>query len=210
MSAALVPPRTRKPRGQGQSRHAEILDAAKRIFLEEGVEHATMRRIAGAVGVSATALYVYFPDKDAILQSISEAMFIELLAAHRASQQTGGAPLGRFRAGLQAYVALGLARPDEYRLTFSIVRSKVSGRIIPAADQSFEVLQAGITELIAAGIFRPNDPTLVAEAIWAALHGLVVLLLDHYGHIVSDHKLLADTMLNAIIRGFSTEVTIVN
>ncbi len=203
MPVALAPLRTRKPRGQGQARHAEILDAAKHIFLEEGVEHATMRRIASAVGVSATALYVYFPDKDAILQAISEAMFTELLAVHRASQQTGGAPLARFRAGLRSYVALGLARPDEYRLTFSSVRSKGTGRAIPAADQSFEVLESGIAELTAAGIFRPNDPTLVAEAVWAALHGLVTLLLDHYGHIASDHGVLAETLLDAVIRGFS-------
>ena len=61
-----------------------------------------MRRIASAVGVSATALYVYFPDKDAILQAIAEAMFTELLAVHRVSQQIGGTPLTRFRAGLHA------------------------------------------------------------------------------------------------------------
>ncbi len=203
MSAASIPPRTRKPRGQGAARRGEILDAAKRIFLEEGVEHATMRRIATAVGVSATALYVYFPDKDAILQAIAEGMFTELLDAHRTSQQTGGTPLERFRAGLNAYVALGLNRPDEYRLTFSTVRTKQTGRAIPAADQSFAVLEAGVAELIAAGVFQPKQPTLVAEAMWAAIHGLVALMLDHFGHIASDHAVLTETLIDAIIHGFS-------
>ena len=44
----------RKPRGQGQSRRAEILDAAKRLFLTDGYENATIRKIAAAVGVSDT------------------------------------------------------------------------------------------------------------------------------------------------------------
>ncbi len=73
--------RTRKPRGQGASRRGEILASAKRLFLQDGIQHATMRRIAADVGVSSTALYVYFPDKTAILDAIAEGMFEALLAA---------------------------------------------------------------------------------------------------------------------------------
>jgi hypothetical protein len=51
----------RKPRGQGASRRGEILDAAKRLFLTEGFERATIRKIAEAVGVSSGTLYLYFP-----------------------------------------------------------------------------------------------------------------------------------------------------
>ena len=79
--------RTRKPRGQGASRRAEILAAAKALFVADGVEHVTMRRIAAAVGVSATALYVYFPDKDAILRAIAAESFIALIAAHERSMR---------------------------------------------------------------------------------------------------------------------------
>ena len=107
-------------------------------------------------------------------------------------------------------MALGLARPDEYCLTFSTVRSKETGRAVPAADRSFELLQSGIPELIAAGVFRPNHPTLVAEAMWAAMHGLVALMLDHHGHIASDHEALVETLLDVLIRGFSVQVIIVN
>ncbi len=204
MNIATLPARTRKARGQGASRRGEILHAAKRLFLEEGVEHATMRRIAAAVGVSPTALYVYFPDKNAILQAIAEAMFTELLAVHAESQQQEGTPLERLRAGMHAYVDLGLARPDEYRLTFSTVRTSQACEKIAAADQSFEMLERGVAEVMAAGRFARRDPTLVAEALWATMHGVVILLLDHSEHIVSDHHALIDTLVDAAIRGFST------
>ena len=118
MSATQSLPHVRKRRGQGASRRGEILAAATHIFLQEGVAHATMRRIAAAVGVSTTALYVYFSDKDAILQAIAEATFAELLHALEASQKGDGSDLDRFRTGLRAYIEFGLARPDAYRLTF--------------------------------------------------------------------------------------------
>ena len=204
MDTQTRPARTRKPRGQGASRRGEILDAAKRLFLEEGFEHATMRRIAAVVGVSPTALYVYFPDKNAILQAIAEAMFSELLVVHAASQQLVGTPLERFRAGLHAYIQLGLTRADEYRLTFSTGRGSLSAcNDIAAADQSFEMLVQGVAELMDAGVFARADTTLVAEVLWASMHGLVILLLDHADLIVSDHRMLISTSVEASIRGFT-------
>src|SRR5689334_4199179 len=109
----ISPPRTRKPRGQGASRRAEILAAAKRLFLEEGFERTTMRRIAAMVGVSSTALYVYFADKEAILHAIAEQTFEDLLACLEASPPAAASPVDRFRAGLRAYVTFGRSRPDE-------------------------------------------------------------------------------------------------
>ena len=93
----------RKPRGQGAARREEILAAAKRLFVEKGYEQATMRRIAAEVGVSAAALYGYFPDKDAMLRAIAEEAFGELLARLEESQRGDAPPLDRFKAGLRAY-----------------------------------------------------------------------------------------------------------
>ena len=152
-----IAPRTRKPRGQGASRRGEILAAASRIFLKGGIAGATMRRIAEAVGVSPTALYVYYPDKDAILQAIAEATFADLLEALEASQETGLDGPARFRAGLEAYVAFGLANPGPYRLTFLSSPAQRGAKpcdSIQAADHSFAILQHGVEEMIAAAMFR--------------------------------------------------------
>ena len=59
-----VRPRSaRKAKGDGHLRRAEILEAAERIFIAEGYEGATIRKIADEVGVSSTALYMHFQDK---------------------------------------------------------------------------------------------------------------------------------------------------
>lgn len=56
----------RKARGEGHERRAEILAAAQRLFVEYGYEGATIRKIADAVGLSSTALYLHFRKKDEI------------------------------------------------------------------------------------------------------------------------------------------------
>ncbi len=201
MDAIAPPPRTRKPRGQGASRRGEILAAAKRLFLQDGIPHATMRRIAADVGVSSTALYVYFPDKTAILDAIAEGMFEALLAAYAASQDPALPPLVRFRAGLMAYVELALARPDEYRLTFD-AKANPACNTIEAADKSFRMLRDNVAGMMEAGLFRAGNPQAVAEALWACGHGVVMLLLNQSGHIETAPQVLVDTVVDAAIRGF--------
>ena len=202
MSESVAPTTTRKPRGQGASRRAEILAAATRIFLEEGVAHATMRRIATAVGVSATALYVYFPDKDAILRAIAEATFAELLLALEAAQHGPGTQAERFRAGLHAYVAFGLQHGDAYRLTFG---APLSGTLpcdgIADADHSFAILQRGIEDGMASGVFRPGPSGPAAEAVWACLHGITMLLLDQARHLETPVDVLASRVIDLALAG---------
>ncbi len=199
MSANLLsPPHSRKPRGQGASRRGEILAEASRIFLAEGVGGATMRRIAAAVGVSPTALYVYFPDKDSILGAIAEATFTQLLAALEASQAGAFGP-ERFRAGMWTYIRFGLDNPDAYRLTF--LQRLNPCETIPAADRSFAILQTGVEAMMAAGLFRSAPSGAVTEALWACMHGVTALLLDQAEHVKTPAEELIERTLDMLISG---------
>ena len=66
---------TRKRRGEGHTRRDEILIAANELFIREGYEATTIRRIADVVGVSAPALYLYFKDKEAIMLALCDQTF---------------------------------------------------------------------------------------------------------------------------------------
>jgi AcrR family transcriptional regulator len=201
----------RKPRGQGASRRGEILAAARRLFLTEGYERTTIRKIAAAVGVSSATLYLYFPDKDAILRAISEATFEALLARLEETQRRDGSDLDRLRAGLEAYVAFGLAHPDEYRLTFLAKMMASSGPGRPcaneqppaAAQHSFHILSDGIAGLMRAGVFAEADPALTAEAVWAAMHGITALLLDQADHLKAEPAALVARAIDIILKGLS-------
>jgi AcrR family transcriptional regulator len=201
----------RKPRGQGASRRGEILDAAKRLFLTEGFEHATIRKIAASVGVSAAALYLYFPDKHAILRAIAESTFEALLACLEQTQNRPGSDLDRFRAGLDGYIGFGLAHPDEYRLTFlaKMMASSGPGRpcesfpVLAAAEHSFHILSDGIDGLMQTGVFARGDPLQTAEAVWASIHGTTALLLDQASHVKSEPAALVAEVVEIIVRGLS-------
>ena len=54
------------------------------------------------------------------------------------------------------------------------------------------------------GRFRQDDPAKVAETIWAALHGLTILLIDQTSHLTTPKDVLIEAMLGMIISGFST------
>lgn len=198
--------RVRKPRGQGSTRRGEILEAAKQLFLNEGFEHATMRRIAAEVGVSPTALYLHFSDKEAILDAIAEDFFAELLLRIAATQASGEPPMGRYRDGVRAYVDFGRERPNEYRLTFH--RRAVAGprtyvRDIPDGESAFTILKSAIEDLMESGVFRRIDPLLAAETVWCALHGVTSALIDMPEQVCSDHELLIDTMIDTIAAGLA-------
>ena len=198
--------RTRKPRGQGASRRGEILDAAKRLFTEEGFAHATMRRIAAEVGVSPTALYLHFADKEAILKAIAEDFFSELLVRLREAHSDEPNPLLRLRAGLRSYVDFGLERADEYRLTFQTreVRNlKDPCGKADTADLSFEVLVTSVSDLMQAGIFRAGNPVLIAETIWVSMHGLTAAAVDMHVRMSSELPTLIETVITTLLTGLS-------
>ena len=55
------------------------------------------------------------------------------------------------------------------------------------------------------GRFRQDDPAKVAETIWAALHGLTILLIDQTAHLTTPKDALIETLIGMISSGFSVE-----
>src|ERR1700733_2071325 len=105
--------RGRKRKGEGLQRRAEILDAAKQLFVEEGYAATTIRRIAAKLGVSTTALYVYFSEKDAILVEICDAPFAGLIAELDGVRRDSADPLDALAKSLERYIRFGLSHPHE-------------------------------------------------------------------------------------------------
>lgn len=108
----------RKRRGEGHTRRDEILHAAKELFLEQGYDSTTIRKIADRVGISAPALYLYFKDKEALMLALCDQTFGHLVDAISEIEKTVAEPLERIRRFGEAYASFGLTHPDEYRLVF--------------------------------------------------------------------------------------------
>ncbi|MGW0249041.1 TetR/AcrR family transcriptional regulator [Nocardia goodfellowii] len=81
-------PRNRRPRDREEKR-AEIVAAARRLFVEQGYDAASMTRIARDAGVVSNTLYWYFQDKDAVLIAVLDDVLGDSMARYSAVTGTG-------------------------------------------------------------------------------------------------------------------------
>jgi AcrR family transcriptional regulator len=195
----------RKAKGDGHLRRAEILRAAERIFVAEGYEGATIRKIADEVGVSSTALYMHFHDKDRILLEICDQAVSELMEINRQISARPGDPISRVRAMLEAYVAFALGNPNAYRLVFCASSMGHSEHrqeaTMELGRQCFERFSGVVREIAAEGRLRTGDARTAAQALWAACHGLIALRITkpHFDWAPADE--LTRVMLEGLLYG---------
>ncbi|MFO1080659.1 MAG: TetR/AcrR family transcriptional regulator [Reyranellaceae bacterium] len=212
LSTALTP--GRKRRGQGHTRREEILQAAKELFLEEGYEATTIRRIADRVGISAPALYLYFRDKEALLLALCDQTFDHLVGAVDEIDKTVPDPLEKIRRFGEAYIRFGLTHPDEYRLVFLSGNIPESIRNVGHRAAIDDPNRPGVKGAIVfgrlvsilaaaeAGGLRLNyPPDTCAELCWMGVHGLVSALILKPDFPWSDRELLIRGMLEIQMAG---------
>ena len=178
----------RKPRGLGHERADEILVAARELFLKHGVDSVTTRQIAAAVGISQTALYVYFATKEQMLERLVELAWRALDQTLDEADDPALDPVERLRRQLAASMRFWLDRPDDFRIVFArkILRT-CSSRTDPPADEStrgfsgkqvFARLTERVEEAEKSGALRRLGPCQsTALAVWTTIWGLVGLRL---------------------------------
>lgn len=175
-----MPPRHKTEQEKQQVRNA-ILDAARELFVERGVEAVTMREIARRVGYSPTAIYLHFKDKEALIHELCDTDFLALAQELSAIERIAD-PIERLRMLGLGYVRFAVSHPNHYRLMFMTpqVSHGAADSTIEAGNpeqDAYAHLRGMVAEAHAAGRFRPalEDPDLIAQTLWAGLHGVCAL-----------------------------------
>ena len=199
----------RKAKGSGHLRRAEILEAAERVFVEQGYEGATIRRIAEEVGLSSTALYMHFRDKGQILDEICAGHFRALNALNEALLAEALDPVVRMRRMLEGYVDFAYAHPNTYRLVFcnpATTRAEeadADGEAQVIGARTYELFCDGVRRVEEAGRLQVGDVTVAAQISWAACHGVVSLLLTRPGTPWAERTVLRDVLLDTVFAGLT-------
>jgi AcrR family transcriptional regulator len=159
----------------------KIMDAARHLFAEQGVEQTSMRKIADAIEYSPTAIYLHFADKEALLREICRQDFDELARAESTIEHVAD-PVERIRLLGMAYMRFGVEHPQHYRLMFMTpmtvqpMPEDLARKGDPAHD-GYAILRNHVVAALDAGRFRSgwSDPDLISQTLWAGVHGAVAL-----------------------------------
>ena len=199
----------RKAKGDGHLRRAEILHAAERIFVTDGYEGATIRKIADEVGVSSTALYMHFRDKDEILQEIVEGAVAALLASNTEISSRPIDAVSRVRQMLDAYMRFGLENPNAYLLAFcSAARLDEHDKYATVADlgsRCYQLWKGAVAAIAAEGRLRTGTVDSAAQALWMACHGLVALRIRRTKIEWAPDEELMSVMLDGLFHGLAAD-----
>jgi len=203
----------RKAKGDGHLRRAEILRAAEAIFVRDGHAGATIRKIADEVGVSSTALYMHFRDKDQILKEICDTAIATMLANNTEISRRPIDAVSRVRMMLQAYMDFGLENPNAYRLVFcDTVDEGAQAPSDPTGDltgdlgaQTYERFKSVVAELAQQARLRYGDTDTATQMLWMACHGLVALRITRPRFEWRAADALAAAMLDSLLHGLVTD-----
>ncbi|MBL8120182.1 MAG: TetR/AcrR family transcriptional regulator [Anaerolineae bacterium] len=156
-----------------------LIQAGIEILSREGMEALSLRQVARRAGVSHTAPYAHFADKQALIAAIAAAGYQKLYEALIAAQQPQDDPLARLMGTAHAYLQFALDEPDHFRITFSgVVEAEQDyPDYVEQSKRCFALVVKVVEDCQTGGLFTQADTQLVAVSIWSCIHGFVQLLL---------------------------------
>ena len=168
-----------KPYHHGNLRRA-LLDEALCTIETHGVEQLTLRTVGERLGVSRSALYRHFADKQTLLAAVGKEGFRKLRQTIAEAWVQNGRGSAGFQAMGKAYVQFAVSHPSHYRVMFGgfLESAARDDQFAAEASAAFQVLVDALVERQNAGDIRRDDPVMMARFVWALVHGAAMLVID--------------------------------
>ncbi len=178
--------RSQRKAALSEQRREHILAGARAVFAEEGLERATMRRIADACGYTPAAIYFYFEGKEEIYASILKGVLQELDTLLRTATESGGSSEEMARRALTSLFDYYRSRPREFELSYylfgGVQPRGLTSSLNRELNQLLEQILGRVTDTLAPlGSFSQNE--LWQEAVACLAHLSGVALLAHSGRL---------------------------
>ena len=171
----------RREREKSETRD-KILDAARELFVTEGYEGVSMRKVAEKIEYSPTAIYVHFADKNELFRELCHQDYARLAEVFQSSVMSTD-PLERLRQIGAIYIDFGTRYPNHYKFMFMTshpahqldeVDREMKGN--PEMD-AYAFLKWAVEQAMDAGCLREEirDVEMVSQTLWASVHGVISL-----------------------------------
>lgn len=193
-----------------QRTHDAILDAARRILYEKGIDGLSMRAIAQRIEYSAAGLYEYFGSKEEIIEAVCEQGFARLTMQLRAVDPALP-PLAALEAQGRNYLRFAQDNTDFYLLMFtSAPLSGLLAKEMHAGPEemlrqspAFMALYEAVDRCAREGIL-PTSPQqsvfAMAMMLWQLVHGTAMLAISMGGGQFG--MAYGEPAMRALVRGF--------
>jgi AcrR family transcriptional regulator len=204
----------RREREKSETRD-KILDAARELFITEGYDGVSMRKVAEKIEYSPTAIYLHFADKEDLFHELVHEDFAQLAEVFQSAAMPQD-PLERLRHIGRTYVDFGMRYPNHYKLMFMTPHPiaelderdrEVHGN--PEVD-AYAFLKMTVQQAIKTECFRDDltDADLISQTVWAAVHGVISLHIAKCNDAWVEWRPMdqrAELTLDAILRGLMKE-----
>ena len=186
----------RKEREKQEMRQL-IIRTAMKLFIKDGIENVSIRKIADEIEYSTGTIYFYFKDKGEIIHAIHTEGF-EMLYALQKTLDGVKDPKERLSEMGKLYMKFALENRDYYDLMFIAkgVGEKISEKNEwDVGNRSYDYLRETVKECINAGYIIDSDVDAATFAIWGFVHGMAALI------IRGRCAMMPDEMVSAIVQG---------
>ena len=163
-----------------ESRETEtaILEAARNLLAEGGLEALSMRAVASQVGLSATAIYHWFEGKEDLVDRVVQHGFKRSEAyMWKAIEELPPGSMDRVAALGEAYIRFALENREYFKIIFAIQNPAPRNIDDVPGQGGYRVLRQCVIEAMDAGNIRRTDPDMVVLFLWSVVHGLVTIFM---------------------------------
>jgi AcrR family transcriptional regulator len=188
-----------------------LLNAASLMLKEMGIEGLSLRKLADKVGVSRTAPYHHFTDKNQLLCAIAEQGFLRWQQdAKFIFNQTELSPKEKYRQFFHGYIRYAADNPEMYDLMFGRTiwkKNSATSELRAVAYPSFHHQVEMTKEWQTQGLMPSDEDTLrLSQVTWGTMHGIARLLIDG---IYADRSHI-DEMCDCAVNLFTLQITQAN
>lgn len=173
-----------------------LIKAGVEILAKEGVGGLSLRKVALKAGVSHSAPYAHFADKQALIAAISTEGFRQLYERMSAvAEEYKSRPEKQLIEVAWAYVQFAMDDPDRFKVMFSGVLEKEKDytEFVAESQRNFQLVRMIVEANQASGTLRGGPSDLAALSVWGAVHGFVMLLLEgQIPHTILEQKNLRE------------------
>jgi AcrR family transcriptional regulator len=192
-----------------------ILDAARELFVLEGFQHVSIRKIAERIEYSPAAIYGYFPSKDDIFFALAEEGFRLLgdpAAVRHDPRLKDAAPIERVRAVFWRLYLFSREQPQYFALMFlerSVPRiSREYERFAFAREMKQHIVEELRAAIDAGDLPASLEPLTAVRALMVGMLGVALLALSERLGPGEDPNLLAADVLNLTLAGLHSGIAL--